>query len=296
MSKPLMKKHSKIPDVNLPTLFDNEPAAEEPTPLLSQLNLVRPLVFFDLETTGLDPAMDRIVQFAFIRVQPDHSIDEWSALVNPCIPIPKEASRVHHITDEMVANEPSFSEFAPQVRDFINGSDLAGFNILRFDVPFLAAEMERNGCPMDLSQIQVVDSQVIFHRREPRDLSAAYRLYCREEMANAHDALADVRATARVLAGQLGRYADLPRETAGLAEYCSSDNNDRWVTADRKFYWRHGEPVLAFGKHKGKSLKWLYENELDYLRWMSEKDFTEETLTLIQAALQGRFPQKSTKE
>jgi len=280
----------------MPTLFDDVPEPEETAPLLAQLNLTRPLVFFDLETTGLDPALDRIVQFAFIRFMPDHSVEEWSALVNPGLPIPPEASRVHHITDDMVAREPRFADFAARVRVFLQGADLAGFNILRFDVPFLMAEMERNGHAMDVSRMQLVDSQVIFHKREPRDLSAAYRLYCGEEMVNAHDALADVRATAQVLAGQLNRYADLPRQTAGLAEYCSSDDGGRWVTSDRKLYWRHGEAVLSFGKHRGKSLKWLYENEPDYLRWMSEKDFTDAMQAIIQAALQGRFPQKESQE
>jgi DNA polymerase III subunit epsilon len=263
--------------------------------LLSQLSLNRPLVFFDLETTGLDNQTDRIVQFAFLRVLVDRTIEEWMEMVNPGIPIPPEASSVHHITDDMVADKPLMSHFAGRIRAFLSGCDLAGFNIVRFDLPFLQAEMERNGQPLDVSQANIIDPQVIFHKREPRDLSAAVRFYCRREMHNAHDAASDIAATLQVLDGQLSRYPDLPRDPAALSEYCNSGDKDRWVTADRKFYWRNKEAVIGFGKNRGKSLQWLFHNDPDYLRWMSEKDFADETRELIAAALREEFPKKEVR-
>ena len=258
------------------------------------MSLIRPLVFFDLETTGLDLQEDRIVQFAFIRVQGDDRT-EWAELVNPGIPIPPESTRVHRITDDMVRDRPVFAAFAPQIQQFIEGCDLAGFNIARFDLPMLAAEMERNRIKLDVSQHQIVDAQIIFHKQEPRDLGAAYRFYCQRDLAGAHDALVDVRATVEILQGQLARYPDLPRDTSGLAEFCNIVQDDRWVTPDRRLYWRHHQAVVAFGKHKGKSLKWIHENFPDYLIWMRNLDLPDDTRGLIDAALKGIYPKRSVE-
>jgi len=262
------------------------------TPLLD-LPLSRPLVFFDLETTGLDIPQDRIVQFAFIKVDPDKNLTEWKELVHPGIPIPPEASRVHGITDDMVADKPVFSYFAPRIGGLLHDSDLAGFNAARFDIPFLQAEMERAGFPLDLAGRRIVDAQVIFHRREPRDLSAAYRFYCRKELEGAHDALADVRATLEVLEGQFARYPDLPRDVAKLGAYCTQSDESRWVAADRKFYWKNNEAVISFGKHRGNSLRWIVENYPDYLQWMLDKlELAEETRAMLTAAREGEFLRK----
>jgi len=289
-----MRKRKTV-DSGMPSLFGEEPLPEK-EPTLSRLTLVRPLVFFDLETTGLDFQSDRIVQFAFLRVSPNRSVESWVELVNPGIKIPPEARRVHHITDAMVADKPSMATFAPRIRAFLIGCDLAGFNVIRFDLPFLQAELERNGESLDFSQIYVIDSQVIFHKKEPRDLAAAVRLYCRHELRHAHDAAADIAGTLEVLEGQLALYPDLPRDLMSLSAYCNDGERARWVTADRKFYWRNGEAIIGFGKNRGKSLQWLYENERDYLRWLSEKDFTDETKQLMAAALRGKFPQKPTDD
>lgn len=291
-----MKKQKNVNVPALPGLFDDAPVSVQPTIVLNQLLLTRPLVFFDLETTGLDSQADRIVQFAFLRVDADHQVQAWTELVNPGMPIPAEAARVHGITDVMVANKPCLGDFCDRMVEFLENCDLAGYNILRFDLPFLQAELERNGRPMDFSRALVIDSQVIFHKKEPRDLSAAVRLYCGREMKHAHDAAADIAATLEVLNGQLARYPDLGRDPAKLAAYCSNGDRQRWLTSDRKFYWKNNEAVISFGKNRGKSLQWLYENDLDYLRWMSEKDFAEETLVLIQAALRQEFPQKNSNE
>lgn len=260
------------------------------TMLFDSLELERPLVFFDLETTGLDLQRDRIVQFAFLRVNPDRTREEWMGLVNPGMPIPPEASRVHRITDDMVASKPLFSEFAPKIQAFLANCDLSGFNIARFDVPFLQAELQRYDAPLDLQSTKLVDAQVIFHRNEPRDLSAAYRFYCGGEHIDAHDAMADVRVTVDILEAQLKKYKHLPRDVPGLNTYCVPKDN-RYVTSDRKFYWRNGEAVLSFGKHRGQTLQWLVENERDYLLWMQNGDFSEETKAVIADALQGIFPQ-----
>lgn len=257
---------------------------------LHALPLNRPLVFFDLETTGLDMQMDRIVQFAFIRLQVDKQMQEWQELVNPGIPIPPEATQVHHISDAMVADKPPFKDFAPRVQAFIAGCDLAGFNVARFDIPFLQAEMERNGQPLSLAQVRIVDAQSIFHRKEPRDLTAAYRFYCYKELTGAHDALADVRATLEVLDGQLQRYADLPHDVTGLAQFCAPDDDSRFVTPDRKFYWRHREAIFSFGKYRGKSLNWVHQNDPDYLQWLVSQEWPEETRRMLIAAQGGIYP------
>lgn len=265
---------------------------EDPETPLHLLHLNRPLVFFDLETTGLEVQLDRIVQFAFIRVDPDRQLTEWKELVNPGIPIPPEASRVHGITDAMVADQPLFSAFAPRISALLYESDLAGFNAARFDVPFLQAEMERAGVPLEGGGRRIIDAQVIFHKREPRDLTAAYRFYCRKELQGAHDALADVRATLEVLEGQLARYSDLPRDVARLGAYCTPADDGRWVTPDRKFYWKNNQAVIGFGKHKGSTLQWLHENYPDYLQWLLTTELAEETRAMLLAAMAGNYPRK----
>jgi len=273
------------------SLFFDQPEGA----VLSELELLRPLVFFDLETTGLDIKNDRIVQFGFLRVNPDHTQDEWQELVNPGLPIPPEATRVHHITDDMVADKPFLKDFAPLISDFVQNCDLSGYNIARFDVPFLQSEMERNGFPLDLQKTNIVDVQVIYHKNEPRDLTAAYRFYCGGEHIDAHDAMGDVRVTLDILDAQLKKYKNIPKNTNGLHKYCSVSDS-RYVTTDRKFYWKNNEAVLSFGKHKGKSLQFLAEHERDYLQWMQNGDFTDETQNVVADALRGIFPTKESNE
>ncbi len=269
---------------------------EDPDLPLHHLTLTRPLVVFDLETTGLDVNLDRIVQFAFIRVDPDKQVTEWQELVHPGMPIPPEASRVHHITDAMVADKPKFAVFSEKIGRFLEGCDLAGFNAARFDLLLLQAEMERAGNPLDVSGRRMVDAQAIFHQRERRDLTAAYRFYCGKELTGAHDALADARATLEVLNGQLEKYPDLPRQVPRLAASLAQKDGDTWVTADRKFYWRYNQAVVAFGKHKGKTVQWLHEHAPDYIQWMLGTELGEETRRMLAEALEGRYPQKTAAE
>ncbi|MBN2356698.1 3'-5' exonuclease [candidate division KSB1 bacterium] len=281
------RKTSDKPEASLQQSFDfgSQNSAHK-------FQLLRPLIFFDLETTGLDLHIDRIVQFAFIRISPDRKTEEWEELVNPGIPIPPEATRVHTISDEMVRDKPMFSYYAEQVLAFLQDCDLAGFNIIRFDLPFLSAELERCGLKLDLSHCRAIDMQTIFHKYEPRDLSAAYRFYCQKQLMGAHNALMDVRASVEILDGQMARYADLPREIAKLADFCAQTDEDQYVTQDRRFYWRHRKAIIAFGKHKGKSLEWVHKNDADYLRWLRDQDFPAETRAMLDSALQGIYPQR----
>lgn len=262
--------------------------------LLGDLQLKRPLVLFDLETTGLDIQNDRIIQFAFLRVNPDRRQEEWTELVNPGRPIPEEAIKVHHITDDKVADKPLFKDFAPLILKFLENCDLSGFNIGRFDLPFLQAEMERNDYQLDLKSINIIDAQVIYHKKEPRDLSAAFRFYCGGQHINAHDAMGDVRATLDILDAQIKKYKDIPKDLDELNKFCSI-KDDRCVTSDRKFMWKDDKAVITFGKHRGKSLKWLADNEREYLLWMQNGDFSNETKMVITDALAGQFPIKENE-
>jgi len=289
-----MKKNVKFGEQKA-LLFDEPQEQGNDNTLLGNLVLKRPLVFFDLETTGLDQDIDRIVQFAFLKVYPDKHMEEWMELVNPGIPIPPEASTVHNITDETVRDKPAFASFAPKIKEYLFNCDLSGFNIARFDVPFLRAEMTRNGQPLALRAIKIVDAQTIFHKMEPRTLSAAYRFYCEGEHVEAHDAMKDVRVTLQVLSAQLRKYPDLPKNVDNLGKFSTIQDN-RWVTSDRKFYWRHAEAVISFGKHKGKGLQWIYENDFEYLKWMENGDFADDTKTMIKQALSGQFPKKQENQ
>lgn len=262
---------------------------------LEHLDLERPLVIFDLETTGLDMRNDRIVQFAFLKVNPDKTQDEWMELVNPGIRIPAEASNVHGITDDMVRNKPKLVDFAGLIKEFLAGCDLSGYNVNRFDLPFLQKEMERNNCPLDVSDSKVIDAQVIFHKMEQRTLSAAYKFYCDAEHTDAHDAMGDVKVTLAVLNAQVAKYDELPSNVNGLHEF-TNVKDDRYVTPDRKFFWRHGQAAIGFGKYKGKSVKWICENDPDYLNWMKGGDFAQETKDMLANAMQGIFPQKKEPE
>lgn len=262
---------------------------------LNNLHLERPLVVFDLETTGLDMRNDRIIQFAFLKVKPNGEKIEWMELVNPGIKIPEEVINIHGISNEMVRDKATFSYHAPYVREFLKNCDLSGYNINRFDLPFLQKEMERNGYPLDLNEIRVIDAQVIFHKMEPRDLAAAYRFYCGKEHKDAHDAMGDVRVTLEVLNAQVARYKELPDTVQGLHDF-TNVKDDRYVTPDRKFFWRHGEAAIGFGKYKGRSVKWIYENDPDYLNWMKGGDFADETKKMIADAMNGIFPKKEQPE
>ncbi len=258
------------------------------------LKLDRPLAVFDLETTGIDPQKDRIVQIAIIRVEPDGSRRTFESLVNPEVPIPEGATAVHGIRDVDVANEPTFSQIRREVEAFLEGSDLGGFNSSRFDVPLLLAELNRSGSEEDFKDRRLIDAMAIFHRMERRDLTSAYRFYCNKELVGAHSALADTEATLAILEAQVARYEEVPAESEALHKFCNP-NQDKYADRSRKLVWNdQGEAEFTFGKLKGRSLQSVVRNKSDrgYLEWMLNKDFSEEIKGILREALDGVFPRK----
>jgi DNA polymerase-3 subunit epsilon len=250
--------------------------------------LDRPLAFFDLETTGLNPRVDRIVELALLRVSPDGEVTERVRRFNPGVPIPPEASRVHGITDANVADEPPFSARAKSLLELLEPSDLAGFNVRRFDLPMLLAELRRAGLDLDLKGRRIIDIQAIFHREERRDLTAAARFYLAREHPEAHSALSDIRTSAAVLSAQIERYAHLPRDIQGLHAYC--DEVAPFETeVDRWFLRTDAGLVFRRGRHRGKALNEIAALERDYLDWMlSAEDMDEEVLALVREAIAYR--------
>ncbi|MFO8073492.1 MAG: 3'-5' exonuclease [Polyangia bacterium] len=253
------------------------------------LSLDRPIIFFDLETTGTDPRRDRIVELAAVKLRPDGSREDKCRRFNPQIPIPKEAIAVHGITDEEVRDEPPFAKVAkgPQgVAAYFAGCDLGGYNVIHFDIPMLRAELERAGEKLDLSQVSVIDAYRIFTSREPRDLSGAVRFYLGRTHGEAHSAVGDVRATIEVLEAQLDRYRDLPREPRSLD---AAVRDPEEVDLRGKLKWIDGEVAINFGRHKGRSLRYLSREEPDYIRWMIDSDVVPDAVHHLHDALIGHF-------
>lgn len=236
------------------------------------ISLDRPLAFIDTETTGVRPDQDRIVELAVLRFEPDGEVNPRKRRYNPGIPIPKEATEVHKITDADVADKPPFRRRAVSLAKLLAPCDLAGFNLLGFDLPILLEEFRRAGVRFDVEGRRLVDMQRIFHAKEPRDLSAAVRKYLgREHNDGAHSAEVDARATAEVFCVQLERYQDLPRDLDKLHAYCGGDRPFQ-TPFDRWFRDLEGSLVFNQGKHKGKALDEVAEVAPDYLEWMIRTD------------------------
>lgn len=258
-------------------------------PLPSTLVLDRPLVVFDLEATGLNKRTDRIVSIALIRYEPDGSSKKINYFINPTIPIPYESSQIHGITDEDVKDAPTFAEMAGVLMDLFDGADLAGYNILGYDIPLLMEEFARANRPFVLEGRRVLDAQRIFFRNEPRDLSAALRYYCGSEHEAPHDALGDVLATVQVLGGQFKKYDDLPVDMKGLHEYCDP-RDPSWVDRTGRLKWSRGEIVFNFGKFQGKSLRETVQNDPNFITWLLRSDFPEDTKQIVRDASKGKYP------
>ena len=254
------------------------------------LKLDRPLVVFDIESTGVSPRKDRIIELAAVKVHPDGSEEERCWLLNPTVPIPAETTAIHGISDEIVKDCPTFADKADEIFAFFEGCDLSGFNADRFDIPCLEEEFARVGKNFAASQRRHVDVQRIYHRMEPRDLSAAVRFYLGRDHAGAHGAEADTRATLEVLKAQMERYADLPQTTAEMDEFLVPHDP---LNADRNgmLRWKNGELTVNFGKKKGESLKKLLLDEPNYLRWIVKGDFDSEVRMIVKDLLEnGRLP------
>lgn len=266
------------------------------------LKLDKPIVFFDLEATGVDTMRDRVVQVACVRLSPDGSRESYETLVNPEGPIPPEAAAVHHITDDMVKDAPTFRDLAPKLLEYFGDSDLGGFGIVRYDVPLVTNEFKRAGIFFDTSKRRLVDAMLIYHKMEPRNLSAALRFYCGKEMDNAHNALADTEATVDVFMAQLEKYRDrpaplvsLPGDVKGIHEFCNAQD-PRNVDARGKFVWRHGVATFNFGKHQSRSLEDVVRSDRSYVEWlMNAESTTPEVAAICRQALIGAFPRQSAK-
>ena len=247
-----------------------------------ELKLTRPICFFDLETTGIDVAKDRIVEIAIFKVFPNGNKESKTWLVNPTIPIPAQATAVHGISDEKVANEPTFKELASQIHAMIKDSDLAGFNSDRFDIPLLAEELLRADVDFDMKNRVSVDVQTIFHKKEERTLSAAYKFYCNQSLENAHSAEADTMATYEILKAQLDRYDDLENDMKTLAEYTTRKRSVDF--AGFIALNNEGQEIFTFGKHKGVLVDDVFDKEPGYFGWIQNAEFplyTKKVLTGI---------------
>lgn len=245
-----------------------------------KLNLKRPIIFFDLETTGLDIAKDRIVELCYIRVEPNGNEEARSMRINPQMHIPEVASSVHGITDDDVKDCPTFADVAPQLAATFEGCDLAGFNSNRFDLPLLAEEFMKAGVNIDLSHVQAIDVQNIYHKLEKRTLAAAYKFYCGRDLENAHSALADTQATYEVLQAQLDHYPnDLQNDVDFLAEFSRMNRNIDF--AGRFVYDENGNEIINFGKYKGKVIKDVLSRDPGYYSWIMQGDFTLNTKQVL---------------
>ena len=254
-----------------------------------ELVLERPLVFFDIESTGTNPYRDRIVEIAVIKVMPDGSREDVVRRINPCMPIPAGASAVHGIYDADVADCPTFDVVAHNLYKYLDGCDLAGYNIVKFDVPMLQEEFKRCGLELSMKERKLIDVFNIFCRLYPRNLSAAYKFFCDGDLEDAHSALADTDATVAVLFGQLAKHPELPRELAGLAEFSSARDAD-FVDSEGRLKFSGDEVVINFGKNSGRRLRDLASEDPGFLRWMLRSDFSDEVKTVIKNALAGEFP------
>ena len=248
------------------------------------LHLTRPLVFFDIESTGLTIGKDKIVEICMLKVMPDNSSITKTLRINPEMHIPEEISELHGIYDKDVADKPTFKELAVEIRDFIKGCDLAGYNMQKFDVPLLAEEFLRIGMDIDMRNVRLVDVQNIFHRMEPRTLKAAYKFYCSEELKNAHSAEADTIATYKILQEQLIKYENtvyvneneeetipIKNDVAALSAFSTSDRNVDY--AGHIVFDKNDVEMFNFGKHKGLSVEAVFTKEPTYYDWIMKADF-----------------------
>ena len=245
-----------------------------------QLNLKNPIVFFDIESTGLNVATDRIVEICAVKVMPNGDEEIKTRRINPPIPISAEAHAVHGISNEDVKDCPTFKEIAKSLAKWMEGCDFAGYNSIKFDIPLLAEEFLRAGVDFDFRKRHLVDVQNIFHKMEQRTLSAAYKFYCQKDLENAHSAEADTLATYEILKGQLDRYPDtLQNDVKMLAEFSTktklADYAGRIALNDKDV------PVFNFGKHKGKPVEEVFVSEPSYYSWMMNGDFTLDTKKVI---------------
>ena len=270
------------------------------------LNLTKPLAFFDLETTGTDVGKDKIVEISILKVNPDNSKESYTKRVNPEMTIPEESISFHGITDEDVKDAPTFKEIAGELINFLKNCDLAGYNCLKFDVPLLVEEFLRADVDFEISHRRVIDIQNIFHKMEPRTLHAAYKFYCEKDLTNAHSAEADTIATYEILKAQIDRYEDQSfTDKKGNTSYPVKNNTEalhefshyHW-SADlvgQIIYDEDGVEVFNFGKYKGKAVGEVFKKHPAYYDWMMKADFPLYTKKLITSIKLREFNQGQSK-
>jgi len=262
--------------------------------LTALLKLSKPVAFFDIEATGTDPLFDRVIEIFILKINPDGSQVTFTQRINPSTRIPSEATAVHGITNEDLKACPFFSAVAPLIAEFLGDSDFGGYNLVEYDVKILTKEFERAGVEFTTAGRRILDAFKIFQKNERRDLSSAYRFYCDRKLEGAHGAQADVFATYEVFMAQLKRYPSLPRDIAGLHEYCNAPD-ERYVDSDRKFYWRDGRAHFNFGKYKSRALEQVSRDDPDYIDWIVRKgEFPQEVIDICWKALRGTFPVRQT--
>ncbi len=244
-----------------------------------QLNLKNPIVFFDLETTGINIATDRIVELSYLKIEPNGNESSKTMKINPTIPIPPETTAIHGITDDDVKDAPTFLSIAKSLARDIEGCDLAGYNSNKFDIPLLAEEFLRADVDIDMTKRKFIDVQVIFHKMEQRTLGAAYKFYCDRDLENAHSAEADTKATYEILKAQLDRYPTLQNDMAALAEFSSHNKNVDF--AGRIIYNDKKVEVFNFGKYKGQSVEEVLAKDPGYFGWLMNGDFPLHTKKVI---------------
>ncbi|MBT3245075.1 MAG: 3'-5' exonuclease [Bacteroidetes bacterium] len=247
-----------------------------------KLDLQNPIIFFDLETTGINVALDRIVELSFLKVEVNGNETSRTVRVNPGMPIPPKSTEIHGITDEDVKDSPQFNEIAKSIAKDFEGCDLAGYNSTKFDIPLLAEEFLRADVDIDMKKRKFVDVQIIFMKNEPRTLTAAYKFYCEKSLENAHSAEADTLATYEILKSQLDYYDNLENNVSSLAEFSSHNKNVDF--AGRIVYDENDVEVINFGKHKGKPVEEVLAKDPGYYSWMMQGDFplyTKKVMTAI---------------
>jgi DNA polymerase-3 subunit epsilon len=259
---------------------------------IMELNLKKPLVFFDLETTGVNIATDKIVEISILKVFPNGNKESKTWLVNPEIEIPAESSAIHGITNEKVVTEPTFKELAPKVYALIADSDLAGFNSNRFDIPLLAEEMMRVGIDFDMIDRKAIDVQVIFHKKEQRTLGAGYQFYCNKELEGAHGAEADTNATFEILLAQIEKYKDIGSSVDELSEY--STHGKRADFAGFILFNEESEEIFSFGKYKGRTVEEVFKENPGYNAWIQNADFPLYTKKVLKEIKQRMSTPKKT--
>jgi len=255
-----------------------------------KLNLKNPIVFFDLETTGINIVTDRIVEISILKISVDGHEETKTYRVNPEMPIPPKTTEIHGVSDEDVKDSPTFKEIARTLANFMEKCDIGGFNSNKFDIPLLAEEFLRAGIEIDFTHRKFVDVQTIFHKMEKRTLEAAYRFYCDKNLENAHSADADTKATYEVLMAQLDRYPDLKNDIDFLAEFSSHNKNVDF--AGRIIYNEKNEEVFNFGKYKGRKVEEVFDTDTGYYGWMMNGDFPLHTKNVLTAIKLRKFNKK----